>query len=376
MKFDLRLQATQFVAASRAKIWTQLSSFQGLLQGLLQGLRRLSWITRRWFLHQAVTFVSLALMAALLIGGLQAVGERSPKSAVRPASAASAMSAASLPQGWSRLPRPARSAAPQGAQPAAKRKLKARANPIKPAKPVQPSQPPAPIPAGSSALSTAPSTAPSAAPSAAQSAAITALQALDAFMPRQEAAPADASNYGNRYSQDVFGKPVANQPLIVLHETVGSADSAINTFQVAHQDEAMQVSYHSLIRRDGTIVYLVPPEKRAFGAGHSVFQGSQGAEAVKTDSQFPPSVNNFAYHISLETPPGGANEYETHSGYSEAQYRSLAWLVAHTGIPDERITTHRAIDQSGSRIDPRSFDQERFLAVLHSLPRPYLSQSY
>ncbi|MBW4465239.1 MAG: peptidoglycan recognition protein family protein [Pegethrix bostrychoides GSE-TBD4-15B] len=192
-------------------------------------------------------------------------------------------------------------------------------------------------------------------------------------MPRQESAPAHPSNYGVRVAKDVFGKPVSNPPLIVLHETVGSADSAINTFQTAHSDEGMQVSYHCIIRQDGTLVYVVPPEKRAFGAGNSVFRGSQGVEAVKTHEQFPPSVNNFAYHISLATPPGGANENETHSGYSEAQYRSLAWLIAHTSVPDERITTHRAIDQSESRIDPRSFDMQKLLTILHSLPRPYVN---
>ena len=42
---------------------------------------------------------------------------------------------------------------------------------------------------------------------------------------------------------------------------------------------------------------------------------------------------------------------------ANAQYLALAWLVAHTGVPDERITTHRAIDQSGSRIDPTQLRQ-------------------
>jgi N-acetyl-anhydromuramyl-L-alanine amidase AmpD len=187
-------------------------------------------------------------------------------------------------------------------------------------------------------------------------------------------APAHPSNYGDRYNKDIFGRPVNHAPIIVLHETVGTADSAIHLFQTAHQDESLQASYHSIIRLDGTIVYIVSPDKRAFGAGNSIFKSNQGEEAVHTHRQFPPSVNNFAYHISLETPPDGDNDAETHSGYTEAQYRSLAWLVSQMSVPDDRITTHRAIDRSGSRIDPRSFDAQRFYAYLRSLPRPYLNR--
>jgi N-acetyl-anhydromuramyl-L-alanine amidase AmpD len=151
----------------------------------------------------------------------------------------------------------------------------------------------------------------------------------------------------------------------VLHETVYSANSAINYFRAPHTNEADQASYHTLIRLNGTVVYLVPPDKRAYGAGNSVFDGPNGPESVHTHRQYPPSVNNFAYHISLETPPDGENDQQTHSGYTEAQYRSLAWLVAQSSVPDDRITTHRAVDRSNSRMDPRSFDFSYFLALLH-----------
>ncbi len=183
--------------------------------------------------------------------------------------------------------------------------------------------------------------------------------------PPYEIAWAHPSNYGNRFAKDVNGKPLTQTPIIVLHETVYSADSAVNYFQTPHSNEDDQASYHTLIRLDGTIVYIVPPEKRAYGAGNSVFEGPNGPETAKTHAQYPPSVNNFAYHISLETPFDGENDGETHSGYTEAQYRSLAWLVAQSSVPDDRITTHRAIDRSESRIDPRSFEFERFLKLLH-----------
>jgi N-acetyl-anhydromuramyl-L-alanine amidase AmpD len=187
-------------------------------------------------------------------------------------------------------------------------------------------------------------------------------------VPRQVTTLAHPTNYGDRYLTDINGQVVRNQFIAVLHETVGSAQSAINLFQTAHPRDQDQVSYHTLIGRDGTIYYIVPPEKRAFGAGNSVFDGPNGPETVRTNPNFPPSVNNFAYHVSLETPGDGFNNRRSHSGYTAAQYESLAWLLAHTTIPDSRITTHQAVDRSGSRMDPRSFDRGRFIAILQRYP--------
>jgi N-acetylmuramoyl-L-alanine amidase len=193
-------------------------------------------------------------------------------------------------------------------------------------------------------------------------------------MPTIANTPADPTNYGDRYATDIYGRPVHNALLVVLHETVGSASSAVNTMQAPHPSEDEQVSYHSIIKRDGTVIYLVAPEKRAFGAGNSVFNGSNGPEAVKTHKDFPPSVNNFAYHISLESPDDGGESAQTHSGYSSEQYQSLAWLVAWTNVPYDRITTHRAVDQSGTRIDPRSFDGQQLTAQLQNYLRTTAQQ--
>ncbi|MGF1601702.1 MAG: peptidoglycan recognition family protein [Thermosynechococcaceae cyanobacterium] len=185
------------------------------------------------------------------------------------------------------------------------------------------------------------------------------------YQPKQFQAAVHPSNYGERYARDAAGQPAKNDWIIVLHETVGSGTSAINHFQTPHPEDGDQASYHALIWLDGTIIYLVPPEKRAFGAGNSVFEGDRGPETVKTNPGLPPSVNNFAYHISLETPPNGRESKEpTHSGYTQAQYQSLAWLVARTGVPGNRITTHRNVDRSGNRGDPRSFDVATFQSML------------
>lgn len=197
-------------------------------------------------------------------------------------------------------------------------------------------------------------------------------KAFAEYRPRYTVAHIDPSNYGDRYSTDVSGNTLTNQPIAVLHETVGSASSAINTFRRSNSQDSQQSSYHALITLDGTIIYLVPAEKRAFGAGNSAFQGATGIETVQTNPNLPASVNNFAYHISLETPIDGrmksGNSY--HSGYTDNQYKSLAWLIALSSIPDDRITTHKAVDLSGHRFDPRSFNFDKFFTVLHSYRQP------
>lgn len=190
------------------------------------------------------------------------------------------------------------------------------------------------------------------------------------YTPREEVQLADLTNFGDRYLRDVHGRSAVHDPIVVLHETVGSGQSAVNYFQTPHPRDEDQVSYHTLIREDGTVTYLVPPDKRAYGAGDSVFRSATGTEeAVQTNPNFPPSVNNFAYHISLETPADGDNNNTTHSGYTDAQYQSLAWLIAKTGIPDSRITMHKTVDRSGQRMDPRSFNSQLFLTLLKTYPK-------
>lgn len=194
-------------------------------------------------------------------------------------------------------------------------------------------------------------------------------RSVPAYTPKEVVELADPSNFGDRFIKDYYGKVVENEPIIVLHETVGSASSAINYFQTPHPSDDDQVSYHTLIGLDGTVYYLVPPDKRAFGAGNSVFAGSKGSETVKTHRDFPPSVNNFAYHISLETPADGDNNNTRHSGYTNAQYQSLAWVAAKTGVPNDRITYHKTVDRSGSRMDPRSFNEQTLFSLLNTYPK-------
>ena len=191
------------------------------------------------------------------------------------------------------------------------------------------------------------------------------------YVPTEKFALANPTNYGERFLKDLSGKAADLEPIVVLHETVGSASSAINLFQTTHLNGDDQTSYHTLIARDGTVIYLVPPDKRAFGAGDSAFTTSAGVEAVQTNPDFPASVNNFAYHISLESPPDGQNNGSSHSGYTDAQYQSLAWVTAKTSILTDRITKHKIVDLSGTRQDPRSFNDSTFLQLLSAYPKTH-----
>lgn len=184
------------------------------------------------------------------------------------------------------------------------------------------------------------------------------LRNLLAALPRQAVRVAiHPTNYGERFRRDAYGNPVDPTPqVVVLHETVYGINSAINTFTTPHPNDDDQVSYHALIGLDGQVVALLDPSKRAFGAGNSAFNGRW----VVTNPKVGGSVNNFALHVSLETPLDGENDGAAHSGYTSAQYDALAVLLAdwmrRFRIPPQHITTHRAVDLGGERADPRSFD--------------------
>jgi N-acetyl-anhydromuramyl-L-alanine amidase AmpD len=178
----------------------------------------------------------------------------------------------------------------------------------------------------------------------------------------------DPSNYGQRFRVDTFGNPVDPTPrVVVLHETVFGLRSALNTFVTPHPRDEDQVSYHTLIGERGEIVETVAPEDRAFGAGNSAFDGRW----VVTNPRVGGSINNFALHLSLETPIDGEDAEPQHSGYSEAQYDATAVVLAdwmrRFPIEPRQITTHRHVDLNGERADPRSFDWARLGTRLQAL---------
>jgi len=184
--------------------------------------------------------------------------------------------------------------------------------------------------------------------------------AIKIKMPAEEQQLADSSNYGKRDSRDYLGRRLESQPrFVVIHETVMGEKDTISLFKTNHENDSDQVSYHVLVARDGRLIRIVLDENRAYGAGMSHVMGS--TLRAKKDSAG--SINNVALHISLVSPAGFENS-DSHTGYSEAQYTSLAkqilkWQMQY-GIPMSRVTTHYAVDRSHSRYDPRSFHWDKF----------------
>ncbi len=169
--------------------------------------------------------------------------------------------------------------------------------------------------------------------------------------------PIHRTNFGERFSKDSYGAPLDPSPrVVVMHETVYSLTSAINTFQTPHPMDEDQASYHALIGLDGKVVDIVDPLKRAYGAGNSAFLG----EWAVTNPRLRGSLNNFALHVSLETPESGANDASTHTGYTSRQYDALAIVLSdwinRFNLTPAAITTHRHVDLGGERSDPRSFN--------------------
>jgi N-acetyl-anhydromuramyl-L-alanine amidase AmpD len=194
---------------------------------------------------------------------------------------------------------------------------------------------------------------------------------LAALPNRRRRIPIHPTNYGERFQRDAYGHPLDPTPqVVVMHETVYGIGSAVRTFQTPHPRDEDQVSYHTLVGLDGQVVDVLEPSQRAFGAGNSAFNGRW----VVTNPRVGGSVNNFALHISLETPLDGEDSEPSHSGYSPRQYDALALVLTdwmrQFNIPAAHITTHRHVDLGGERADPRSFDWralERRLAALGAL---------
>lgn len=189
------------------------------------------------------------------------------------------------------------------------------------------------------------------------------LMVCDALLdlPKIRERPADPSNFGKRITVDAWGRQlVATPQLIVIHETVVGENETLSLFATPHPRDEDQASYHMLIGRDGSRTRVVADSYRAYGAGMSAF----GDITQRTKASSLGSINNIALHISLVSPDDGRDDRDMHSGYTDAQYRSLAgqlllWQAAY-GIPMTRVTTHHAVDRSRSRYDPRSFRWDRF----------------
>jgi AmpD protein len=107
----------------------------------------------------------------------------------------------------------------------------------------------------------------------------------------------------------------------------------------------LKVSAHFLVRRDGSVIQFVPPERRAWHAGVSSWRGRE-------------RCNDFSIGIELE----GSDE----EPFEAAQYASLVSLLKklRQSLPIRDIAAHSDV-APGRKTDPGAhFDWARLLAGL------------
>lgn len=130
---------------------------------------------------------------------------------------------------------------------------------------------------------------------------------------------------------------------IVLHATAdGGSEAGAESWLTEPRAAA---SAHLHLRRDGTVVRLVPDARRAWHAGVSRWRGRSG-------------VNDFSLGWEI------ANRNDGREPYTDEQYAALARLAAHylrQGLPPDAFVSHAAVAlPAGRKTDPAGFDWERF----------------
>lgn len=130
---------------------------------------------------------------------------------------------------------------------------------------------------------------------------------------------------------------------IVLHaDASGRADSALDWIRRPEN----KVSYHILIDRDGTVYEVVNPDRRAWHAGVSKFEGK-------------PDVNQFSVGVCLSNRNDGVEPYPV--AQLAAAVQVCVQLARHYNIPTSRITTH-AVIAPDRKTDPRGLHLNEFRA--------------
>ena len=133
---------------------------------------------------------------------------------------------------------------------------------------------------------------------------------------------------------------------LVLHATAtATGQEAVNSFS----NPKSETSSHFIIDRNGAVIEMVPPERRAWHAGVSALNGVA-------------DLNNFSVGVELVDRNDG-------EPYSDAQYVATAALIrrlrTHYDIPDARIVSHAAVAlPRGRKTDPAGFDFARLCTAL------------
>jgi N-acetylmuramoyl-L-alanine amidase len=135
----------------------------------------------------------------------------------------------------------------------------------------------------------------------------------------------------DRPSPNQGSRPSGVKPtLIVIHGTEGTDAGDLAWIQKRES----QVSYHYLIHRTGSVVRLVPDNRRAWHAGVSTWDGKA-------------NCNDYSIGIGLSN--------ISPQPYTAAQYQSLGALLAlltkKHDIPVSRIVGHYHVSP-GRKVDP------------------------
>lgn len=137
---------------------------------------------------------------------------------------------------------------------------------------------------------------------------------------------------------------VAIDTIVVHADAAARAASSVNWIKNNESD----VSYHTLVERDGDVRHLVPPRRRAWHAGKSAFKGRG-------------DVNDFSLGLAFANRNDGVEEY------TELQYQIGAavvalWMREFPAITMDRITDHATVAlPKGRKTDPGPrFDMKKF----------------
>jgi N-acetylmuramoyl-L-alanine amidase len=162
-------------------------------------------------------------------------------------------------------------------------------------------------------------------------------------IPLERLRPASADRVRRSPNHNVRPPAVRGIACVVLHATADGGDEEGAEGWMCNPRAV--VSAHLHIRRNGTVVRLVPDGRRAWHAGVSSWRGRR-------------DVNDFSLGWEL------ANRNDGEEPYAEAQYAAVARLAAHhvrQGLPLEAFVSHAEVAlPPGRKTDPRGFDWERF----------------
>jgi N-acetylmuramoyl-L-alanine amidase len=136
--------------------------------------------------------------------------------------------------------------------------------------------------------------------------------------------------------------------VIVHATTIDSLQESVSYFL----EPSTEVSTHFVVGRDGTVVQIVPVEKRAWHAGLSILNGVE-------------HVNDFSVGIEMVNLNDGVE------AYPEVQYEAVAGIIrllrSRYQIPDERILSHAEVaTPPGRKSDPIGFNLNALRAMTHN----------